>query len=184
MKNLKVMSFYIFILSVLFFSCLSPYPLFSSRTNIKEMHISEINSYWESETSNLYSNRNKILSLKWNDIDPLLELGKIYHIYDIQTKESFNLTRIGGVNHADMIPVSQEDLLTIKKLYSSHDLYNPVLLKINDQTYVPASFNARQHGYQNHFCLHFKNSKTDGTKMIDKKHQKAIFVAQKAKLPE
>ena len=184
MKNFKILSFYIFALSVLFFSCLMPYPFFSNTSNISQSHISEINSYWESETSNLYKSKNKMLSLKWSDVDPLLELGKAYQIYDVKTKETYFLKRVGGINHADTVPLSQEDLLTIKKLYKSNDLYNPVLLKINDQTYVPASFNAWQHGYQNHFCLHFLASKTDGTKSVDKNHQKAISIAQKSKLPE
>ena len=184
MRNSGLTSFYLFVISVLLFSCVFPFSQISSSSKIAPNHLSEINSYWESERTNLYSQNTKILCLKWNDIDFLLETGKSYQIFDIKTKEYFYLKRVGGKNHADMIASSQEDLLTIKKLYGFNAPYNPVLVKINDQSFLPASFNAWQHGYNSHFCLHFYSSKTDGTKMIDQKHQKAISIAQKAKLPE
>ena len=50
----------------------------------------------------------------------------------------------------------------------------PALAKINEQTFLPASIYSYQHGYQNHYCMHFKNSKTDGTKKEDAFHQKNI----------
>ena len=61
-----------------------------------------------------------------------------------------------------------------------------ILILYNGHVYA-ASMNGMPHGtttisngFDGHFCIHFKNSKTHGTKKVDPDHQSAVTSASRA----
>lgn len=170
------------------FSCIFPYPIFSNYNNITEKDASEINNYFETELNSSTIVKPNVLTLSWfNIIDNMFEIGKKYEIIDLQSEESFYITRTGGKNHADIEASNFSDFQIIHKITDNNfELKHlPVLLKLNENTYIPASLCCYPHGYNNsnvgygHFCLHFKNSRTNFTNKIDSNHQKTVKIATK-----
>ncbi len=186
MKKTTCFYYLIFFVCFCFFACILPYPILSRYTNSTEKQMSQTNQYRETELSKKDSQKNKVLSITWDEgINNLLETDSIYEIYDFTTKQSFYIKRIGGINHADVIPASKEDFSYIAENMSQNTC-TPVALIFSSSTVIPASFYGYMHGYSDnntqfhgHYCLHFKGSKTHSTNNIDYYHQKALRSAQK-----
>lgn len=176
----------IFLLVSAIFSCIFPYPIFSNYNNITEKNAFDINNYKEVEINNNTHQPCSILDLDWfNEIECLIPIDFEFEILDINSEQTFEVVRIGGKNHADIEPKEQKDYEILKEIYQNNWTWNrrPVLVKINDFSYLPASFAGYPHGYSKndligHFCLHFKNSKTHGTNRIDDEHQKNVNYAK------
>lgn len=163
-------------MSVLTISALLPYPIFSPYTNITQQNAYEINNFKESEISNNYSISPKMLNLDFEIINQLLP--QVFEIIDVKSEESLFATRVGGNNHADIIfePESLKRFHNLCNLWSWNR--RPVIVKLSENAYLPACIICYPHGYENHFCLHFKNSKTHGTNRIDIQSKKAIEKAK------
>ena len=184
MKKFVVqLAFSVFFVTMLV-ACLVPFPISSSCTNIRASHVQQINDFWESEIKNIHQENATLLGLKWKAISPLLSLEKKLCIYDIKSQTYFFIKRIGGKNHADVVPYSSDDEETISTLYNNEKCCHPVFVKLGETSFLPASFSSLRRGYQNHFCLHFLGSKTDGTSLPSRPHQNAVKQAQKSRLPQ
>ena len=186
MRRKLVVFLLIFSLSLGFFACLFPYPIFSRYTNITESNMYDITNYQETELSTQKANEIKVINLDWEYVDSLLEIGKEYRLIDIGSRLSFNFIRIGGKYHADIEAASQEDLGIIYDICNNNLSWNrrPAYVQINDNLFIAASYSAFPHGessenFGGHICLHFKNSKTHGTIVKDLEHQKSISKAYK-----
>ncbi|MGN1201356.1 MAG: hypothetical protein ACI4R8_03780 [Candidatus Caccovivens sp.] len=158
-----------FVLVVAVFSSIFPYPIFSNHTNISAKEATEINNYHEIEIQSETDSSIKILSLTWEDI--LHILPQTFEIVDLESEEILQATTLGGRNHAD-IKLNQS-------IYKPSWERHPVLVKLTESAYLPASLSAYPHGYDSHFCLHFIGSKTHGTQKVDSTHQNCIKKAQK-----
>ena len=181
-KNIIIISFVSFFL-IMAVSCLLPYPIMSNYANISTFQIEKINDFWENELKNECQNKSTLIKLSWKDLSPLLPVGEKLCIYDIENENYFNVKRIGGRNHADVVPLNDEDEKIITSFGQNKKCY-PVFVKLNSQAFAPASFSSYRHGYQSHFCLHFLGSKTDGTNLPSKMHQSAIKKAQNSPIPQ
>ncbi len=160
-------------LSIFLLSAIIPMPLFSGQTNLTNLQASKINDYHESEVTQTNSTSSKILAISWQDgIDNLFAHNHHFEIVVPKTQSVITVKRVGGKNHIDFVAVDAENQSKLNQLKLAAKL--PALAKINDQTFLPASIYSYQHGYQNHYCLHFKKSKTDCTKKEDAFHQKNI----------
>ncbi|MBE7076128.1 MAG: hypothetical protein E7375_03600 [Clostridiales bacterium] len=177
----KLFYIVIFILAVGIFSSIMPYPVFSNYTNITEKDMYYINNYNEAELQNINSQKTKLLNIDFSVVDNLFPIDSTFELIDIKTLQSFMVKRIGGKNHLD---VEVQDQKLVDTIYPTQTwTRTPILAKLNDYTYVAASLSPYPHGYsseksQGHLCLHFKNSKTDGTNKIDPYHKKAIEKAK------
>ncbi len=177
---------FIFLLSFCIFACIFPFPVLSRYTNLTEKQMSKINNFKETETAQTHQFENKLLDISWNEgINILLEENHPYEIYDFKTNQTFNVIRIGGSNHADIIPATDADFEFINQNFSQKEP-TPVVLLYNSSTLIPASISVYMHGYSDtnntyfgHYCLHFKSSTTDETQNTDYYHQKAIKTARK-----
>ena len=176
MKKTLIFYILIFVFSAFTLSAIFPYPIFSSYTNINQHDAFQINNYQETELKNDYSISPKILDLEFKEINYILPEN--FEIIDLETEEVLFAKRIGGNFHADII-FDKESKILLHKICANWN-YNrrPVLVKLTENGYLPASLICYPHGYQNHFCLHFKNSKTHGTKKEDNQSQKIIKKAQ------
>lgn len=130
----------------------------------------------------------KIEKLTWTKGKNILKLNKCAKLYDIKNGYVLEIKRIGGLNHMDVEPYSlydTEQLWHIAKGYFSWQTH-PMILIVNGR-FIACSINTMPHGKQTikdndfdgHFCLHLVNSKTHGTKKINKEHQKQIEKAYK-----
>ena len=112
-----------------------------------------------------------------------------FTIKDVRTGKTFTAVRWSGSNHLDAEPASAEDTKTMKSIFGGSWSWKrrAILIKYNGHVYA-ASMNGMPHGttvvsgngYDGHFCVHFKNSKTHGTEKIDADHQIAVTAAGRA----
>lgn len=109
-------------------------------------------------------------------------------IKDVKTGKTFNAVRWSGGDHMDTEPASSADTAVIKSIYGGSFSWKrrPILIKYNGHVYA-ASMNGMPHGtstisngFDGHFCIHFKNSKTHGTDKVDAEHQNCVTQASKA----
>ena len=111
-----------------------------------------------------------------------------FTIKDVYTGKTFKARRWSGSNHIDAEPLTVSDSATMKAVYGGSWSWRrrPILILYNGHVYA-ASMNGMPHGddtisgnnFDGHFCIHFKNSKTHGTKKVDKDHQNAVNIASK-----
>ncbi len=181
----KIFYIVFFVVSMCIFSAIAPYPVFSNHTNITEGLAYQINNYRETEISPKSNQTPEILMLDFQVVNNLLPVGAQFEIFDIFSDNKFVAQRTGGVFHLDVEPKDKANAQQVLDIAQEWNWQRrPALVKLNDFTYVPASISLYPHGYsalhtQNgHFCLHFQNSKTDGTKQTDAKHQRCVRKAE------
>lgn len=187
MKRYTPLFCFVFVTICALFSCIFPYPIFSSHTNITESEFSKISNFYETELSQIPTQITPtILNLNWKTISLLLSFEEKYEIIDLTSDNTFFVTIIGGKNHLDIVPANDSDLETMKELCHNQWTWQtcPVLFRYNEDTYFPASLTLYPHGFsennpQGHFCLHFKDSKTHRTNHTSQTAQQTIKTARK-----
>lgn len=112
-----------------------------------------------------------------------------FTIKDVKTGKTFEAVRWSGANHLDAEPRTANDTATMKSIYGGSWSWTrrPILVLYNGHVYA-ASMNGMPHGtttissnsFDGHFCIHFKNSMTHGSKKVDPDHQSAVTTASKA----
>ena len=128
--------------------------------------------------------------LDWfaDNVSSVIPKNAKFTIKDVRTGKTFKAVRWSGVNHLDAEPASSDDTATMKAIYGGAWSWNrrPILILYNGHVYA-ASMNGMPHGtstisngFDGHFCIHFKNSKTHGTKKVDPDHQSAVNTASRA----
>ncbi|MEG0270252.1 MAG: peptidoglycan-binding protein [Clostridia bacterium] len=129
--------------------------------------------------------------LDWfkDNVSSVIPKNAKFTIKDVRTGKTFQAVRWSGVNHLDAEPRTADDTATMKNIYGGSWSWDrrPILVLYNGHVYA-ASMNGMPHGtttisngFEGHFCIHFKNSKTHGTQKIDADHQNAVSSASKAK---
>lgn len=124
-----------------------------------------------------------------SNIQYIFYRGKTAVVTDVTTGISWQVSRHGGTNHADVEPLTSDDTAAMKKACGSdYGTWNrrPIWVSINGKKYA-ASMNCYPHGessitdngFDGHYCIHFTNSKTHGTGKVDKLHQDTIKIALK-----
>lgn len=189
MQKIKLFFIMLFVIVMSIFSCILPYPIFSNYTNLTEKNAYEINNYQETELKNSSDQKPQILDIDWfSGINVLLPIDEDFEIIDIKTEQSIFAKRIGGKNHADIETSNTRNSKSLHEIVEYEWKWDrrPVLVKLNEHAYLPASlstyphgFHTKENGLNGHFCLHFKGSKTHGTQMQDDKHQNSVEFAKK-----
>lgn len=183
MKSKFLYSFIVVIILTLGFACVIPYPSFNNSIYSKnEQQI--INDYNESElaTTNT-SPQVEVINLDWfSYMDNIFTKYKTTKVIDVWSGKEYYVKRMGGYNHADVQVIDVNNLNIFKDVYGGTWSWNrrPVWVVI-DGNYYAGSSNGMPHGFDiiecgenGHTCIHFKNSKTHGTKRIDKAHQDCV----------
>jgi peptidoglycan hydrolase-like protein with peptidoglycan-binding domain len=143
-----------------------------------------------SSASSSSSEKYETLVLDWfaDNVSSVIPKGAKFVIKDVRTGKTFNAVRWSGVNHLDAEPATSDDTAVFKSIYHGVWSWNrrPILILYKDKVYA-ASMNGMPHGtttidndFDGHFCIHFKNSKTHDTEVVDPDHQAAVAVASKA----
>ncbi len=133
----------------------------------------------------------KTIVLDWfeDNVSALIPRHAKFTIKDVRTGKTFTAIRWSGVNHLDAEPATAADTATMKSIYGGAWSWSrrPILILYKNKVYA-ASMNGMPHGtstiddndFEGHFCIHFKNSKTHDTEVVDADHQSAVTSAGKA----
>ncbi len=123
--------------------------------------------------------------LSWDEVDELFPKYCEAKIIDLETGWHFMVQRRGGTWHADVQPLTARDTLVMKNIYHNKWSWKrkAVLVELDNGRKIAASMNGMPHGLGNingnefdgHFCIHFKGSKTHGSRKIDTAHQLMIW---------
>lgn len=130
---------------------------------------------WFAEESQQYIDKNKGI---W-------ATGTTATVIDIETGISFCAVRSRGSNHADYEPATQSDTDLLKEIYGEWSWDRRAIIVIISDKAFAASMNGMPHGkssvknndFPGHACIHFLNSKTHGSRRVDKAHQAAVMEA-------
>ncbi|QGT99362.1 hypothetical protein SYNTR_0769 [Candidatus Syntrophocurvum alkaliphilum] len=125
--------------------------------------------------------------LAWNEVNPLFPKYSYAKVTDIETNLSFAVQRRGGTYHVDVQPLTAKDTKIMKKIYNNQWSWKrrAVVVELYDGRLLAGSMNGMPHGggsisdnnFNGHFCIHFKDSKTHGSRKVDLAHQMMIWKA-------
>lgn len=141
-----------------------------------------------SSSSGSSTTKTEVLDWYADNVSRLIPKNAHFTIKDVKTGKTFNAVRWSGGDHMDTEPASSADTAVIKSIYGGSFSWKrrPILIKYNGHVYA-ASMNGMPHGtttisngFDGHFCIHFKNSKTHGTDKVDAEHQNCVTQAGKA----
>ncbi|MDD3364970.1 MAG: hypothetical protein PHZ03_08325 [Syntrophomonas sp.] len=125
--------------------------------------------------------------LTWDEAKGSFPKNSEATVVDIDSSLSFRVQRRGGSRHADVQPLTAADSAVMKKIYNGQWTWKrkAVVVKLDNGQIIAASMNGMPHGqgaisdndFNGHFCIHFRNSKTHGSKKVDLAHQLMIWKA-------
>ncbi len=128
--------------------------------------------------------------LDWfkDNVSSVIPKNASFTVKDVRTGKTFTAVRWSGVNHLDAEPKTSDDTAAMKSIYGGAWSWNrrPILILYNGHVYaasmngMPHGTTTRDNGFDGHFCIHFKNSMTHGTKKVDAAHQSCVTTASKA----
>ena len=144
-----------------------------------------------SQKASTTTTKTKTEVLDWYDdkVTKVIPKNAKFTVKDIATGKTFTAVRWSGASHMDAESASAEDTKTLKAIMGGSWSWRrrAILIKYNGHVYA-ASMNGMPHGtttvnnngFDGHFCIHFKNSKTHGSDKVDPDHQKAVTTASKS----
>lgn len=124
--------------------------------------------------------------VEWAEARNSVKLKNIVTVMDLETGLQFRAQRRAGRHHADVQPVTREDTKIMKRIYNNQWSWKrrAILVRQEDKLFA-ASMHGMPHGgdgipdngFSGHFCIHFLNSVTHGSKAKDPEHQLMVHKA-------
>lgn len=125
--------------------------------------------------------------LTWKAVDLIFPRNACANVVDFETGLSFRVQRRAGTYHADVQPITADDTAVMKQIYSGQWAWKrrAVLIVLDNGRMVAASMNGMPHGsgaikgnkFNGHFCIHFRDSITHGSRSRDTAHQMMVWKA-------
>lgn|GEM_PF-401987 len=125
--------------------------------------------------------------ISWDAVNKIFPKYATATVIDFDTGVQFQVQRRGGYNHVDVQPLTADDTAIMKNIYEGKWAWNrkAVIIQLKNGQRIAASMNGMPHGqgaieknnFDGHFCIHFKDSKTHGSKKVDLAHQMMIWKA-------
>lgn len=125
--------------------------------------------------------------LPWEEVSKYFNKYCSATVTDLDTGLQFNLQRRGGSSHADVQPLTAEDTAIMKAIYDDKWSWKrrAIVLTLENGMRIAGSMNGMPHGqgaisgnnFNGHFCIHFRNSKTHGSRKVDLAHQMMVWKA-------
>ena len=140
-----------------------------------------------SSSSSSTTYKTEVLDWYEDNVSKVIPKGARFTVKDVGTGKTFEMVRWSGGDHMDAEPRTDEDAATIKAIYGGSYSWRrrAILVKYNGHVYA-ASMNGMPHGtttiendFDGHLCIHFKNSRTHETDVVDPDHQNAVEKASK-----
>lgn len=125
--------------------------------------------------------------LTWKEVDQIFPRNAYANVVDFETGLTFRVQRRAGTYHADVQPLTADDTAIMKRIYNGQWAWKrrAVLVRLDNGRVVAASMNGMPHGsgaiqgnkFNGHFCIHFRDSITHGSRSRDTAHQMMIWKA-------
>lgn len=125
--------------------------------------------------------------IRWKEVDALFPKYATAIVFDCDTKLKFKMQRRGGSLHADVQPLTAADTAIMKQIYQGSWSWKrrAVVVETADGRKIAGSMNGMPHGqgaikgnnFDGHSCIHFRGSKTHGSRKVDLAHQMMIWKA-------
>lgn len=125
--------------------------------------------------------------LAWDEARQYFNKYSSATVTDLDTGLQFNVQRRGGSSHADVQPLTAEDTTIMKAIYDGKWSWKrrAVVLVLENGMPIAGSMNGMPHGqgaivgnkFNGHFCIHFRDSKTHGSRKVDLAHQMMVWKA-------
>lgn len=125
--------------------------------------------------------------LPWSEVNTLFPKYDIVWVTDYDTGMCFRMQRRGGSRHADVQPLTATDTLIMKKIYQDRWSWKrrAVIVQLANGRKIAGSMNGMPHGqgaikgnnFNGHSCIHFRDSKTHGSRKVDLAHQLMVWKA-------
>lgn len=120
----------------------------------------------------------------WQDVYKMVNRNQKFDIIDLTTGRRLTAKFVGGHNHMDFEPLTEQDTITLYNVYGGKWAWTrrPVAAIINGHV-IAASINGMPHGKSDYvanngmhgvLCIHFMGSRTHGTSRVCPLHQSAI----------
>lgn len=133
-----------------------------------------------------------IQELPWSIVNQLWNKGEVVKVIDVESGQSFQVKRYGGVYHIDAEPLTKQDTQTMLDAYGGRWSWNrrAVIVECHN-LYISASMNGMPHGgktirnndFRGQFCIHFLGSRVHRSGKVDTTHQLMIEQAFNTDLP-
>lgn len=131
--------------------------------------------------------------IDWSTADKLWKIGEVAWAYDTGTGRMYRLRRFGGVNHADVEPLTKWDTQEMYEIFNKKWTWTPrpVWIMLPDGHIIAASTHDNPHmmstikdnGFDGHLCVHFLGSKThNGNASYTATHQATVQASWQAAL--
>ncbi len=118
--------------------------------------------------------------LDWNEVNSLFPKNTKAEVRDLETGIILQVFRYGGIQHADVEPVTLDDVQKLKNIFDGSWTWKrrAVVLTIGERR-IAASMNGMPHDggkirdnrFIGHFCIHFRDSKIHKSLQPDPGHQ-------------
>ena len=186
MKTKQISFLFSVFLCCVLCSMVVPFPTSNNQllTNAEQQIIND--SYEDEEKVGLSYTTVPILNLDWFEyMNEYFTKYVTVRVIDIYTLSEYFVQRLGGYNHADVQAIDEKNTAKFKQIYGGQWSWarRPVWVEIDGKFYagstngMPHGFDILKTGEGGHTCIHFKNSKTHGTKRVDGDHQNCVKYA-------
>ncbi|MEN6327879.1 MAG: hypothetical protein ABFD18_16940 [Syntrophomonas sp.] len=123
--------------------------------------------------------------LTWDEVNSIFPKYSRATVIDYDTRLKFRVQRRGGTYHADVQPLTADDTSIMKKIYNGQWSWKrkAVIIQLDSGKKIAASMNGMPHGqgaiernnFNGHFCIHFRDSITHGSRKLNLAHQIMIW---------
>jgi hypothetical protein len=125
--------------------------------------------------------------LTWNEVNPQFPKYSTAKVTDLDTGLEFSIARRGGTYHVDVQPLTARDTDIMKEIYNQKWSWKrrAVIVELENGRKIAGSMNGMPHGggiiknnnFDGHFCIHFRDSITHGSRKLDVAHQMMVWRA-------
>jgi hypothetical protein len=122
--------------------------------------------------------------LKWEEVRQLFPRYAYATVIDAESGRRFKVQRRAGSRHADVQPLTADDTAVMKEIFGGKWTWRrrAIIVEVNGRR-IAASMNGKPHGagaipgnnFRGHFCIHFRGSKTHGSRQEDLAHQIMVW---------
>jgi|AGTN01.2.fsa_nt_gi Putative peptidoglycan-binding domain-containing protein len=123
----------------------------------------------------------------WDEVNAIFTQGMTVTVTDFRTGDSFQLTRTGGTNHADVESTDADNYNKFKDCFGGADNWGEkrsVLVEIGGVQYAASLFShpsgkdtIAENGMAGHSELYFNGSTSDILGFTDRYHQEKVLIA-------
>jgi LysM repeat protein len=124
--------------------------------------------------------------IPWPEADKLFRNFSVAVLTDVETGAKFRVRRYYGHYHADVEPLTKEDVAVLREIYGGSWSWErrAVIAEIEGMR-IAGSINGNPHGgasirdngFPGHICLHFLGSKLHNSHKVDERHHNKILQA-------